>query len=82
MFLEEVLTKNYTIVNSILVETKDRPEIKIDWRIYIKILKNTYSRSYNRKFKHKKQKEEFNSVLQSNNNEIGTLNHSVIIKTE
>ena len=27
---------NYTIVSSILVATKDRPEIKIDWRIYTK----------------------------------------------
>ena len=30
---KEVLNKNYTIVNSILVATSDRPEVKIDWRI-------------------------------------------------
>ena len=37
---KEVLSDKYTIVNSILKATKDRPEIKIDWRIYTKILKN------------------------------------------
>ena len=36
---KEVLNKNYTIVNSLLVATSDRPEVKIDWRIYTKILK-------------------------------------------
>ena len=33
---KEVLSDKYTIVNSILKATKDRPEIKIDWRIYTK----------------------------------------------
>ena len=33
---KKILNKNYTIVNSILVSTKDRPEIKIDWRVYTK----------------------------------------------
>ena len=33
---KEILNKNYTIVNSILQGTKERPEIKIDWRIYTK----------------------------------------------
>ena len=37
---KEVLSDKYTIVNSILKATKDRPEIKIDWRIYTKNLKN------------------------------------------
>ena len=32
--------EKYTIVSSILVATKERPEVKIDWRIYTKILKN------------------------------------------
>ena len=33
---KKVLNKNYTIVNSLLVGTSERPEIKIDWRIYTK----------------------------------------------
>ena len=33
---KNVINKNYTIVNSILVGTPDRPEVKIDWRIYTK----------------------------------------------
>ena len=30
------LNENYTIVSSILVATEQRPEVKIDWRIYTK----------------------------------------------
>ena len=33
---KQKLNDNYTIVNSILIATKDRPEIKIDWRVYTK----------------------------------------------
>ena len=34
---KEVLNENYTIVNSLLKGTNERPEVKIDWRIYTKI---------------------------------------------
>ena len=34
---KEVLNENYTIVYSILKGTSERPEVKIDWRIYTKI---------------------------------------------
>ena len=30
------LNENYTMVSSILVGTEQRPEVKIDWRIYTK----------------------------------------------
>ena len=30
------LNENYTIVNSILIGTAERPEVKIDWRVYTK----------------------------------------------
>ena len=30
------MNANYTIVNSLLVSTDERPEVKIDWRIYTK----------------------------------------------
>ena len=41
---KETLNKNYTIVNSILKGTAERPEIKIDWRIYTKNKEPTYKR--------------------------------------
>ena len=31
-----VLNSNYTIVNSVLIATSNRPQIKIDWRVYTK----------------------------------------------
>ena len=36
VFNKEVINENYTIVNSLLVATNERPEVKIDWRIYTK----------------------------------------------
>ena len=33
---KEVLSENYTIVNSLLKGTAERPEVKIDWRVYTK----------------------------------------------
>ena len=33
---KKVLNENYTIVNSLLIGTSERPEVKIDWRIYTK----------------------------------------------
>ena len=33
---KKILNKNYTIVNSLLVATSERPEVKIDWRVYTK----------------------------------------------
>ena len=33
---KEVLSDKYTIVNSLLKATSERPEVKIDWRIYTK----------------------------------------------
>ena len=33
---KKIINENYTIVNSVLVSTSDRPEVKIDWRIYTK----------------------------------------------
>ena len=33
---KKILSEKYTIVNSLLKGTKERPEVKIDWRIYTK----------------------------------------------
>ena len=72
---KEVLNKNYTIVNSILRGTKERPEIKIDWRIYTKNPDNPLIRDLiiEGLSLARTQKEEFSSILASNNNEIKAL---------
>ena len=33
---KKAINQNYTIVNSVLISTPDRPQVKIDWRIYTK----------------------------------------------
>ena len=72
---KEVLNKNYTIVNSILQGTKERPEIQIDWRIYTKNPDNPLIRDLiiEGLSLARTQKEEFSSILASNNNEIKVL---------
>ena len=86
VFAKEILNKNYTIVNSVLIGTKDRPEIKIDWRIYTKDLEKPLIRDLiiEGLSLARTQKEEFNSVLQSNDNNINELFKTLesFIKTE
>ena len=69
---KEVLNKNYTIVNSLLKATKERPEVKIDWRIYTKNPDNFLIRDLiiEGLSLARTQKEEFSSILSSNNNDI------------
>ena len=75
VFAKEVLNKNYTIVNSTLKATEDRPEIKIDWRIYTKDQENPLIRDLiiEGLSLARTQKEEFSSILNSNNNDINAL---------
>jgi len=72
---KEVLDKNYTIVNSVLKATNERPEIKIDWRIYTKDPTNLLIRDLiiEGLSLARTQKEEFLSVLNSNNGDINAL---------
>jgi len=72
---KEILNKNYAIVNSILQGTKERPEIKIDWRVYTKNPDNPLIRDLiiEGLSLARTQKEEFSSILASNNNEIKAL---------
>ena len=72
---KEVLNKNYTIVNSILKGTSERPEIKIDWRIYTKDPNNPLIRDLiiEGLSLARTQKEEFASVLSSNDDKIEAL---------
>ena len=72
---KNVIHNNYTIVNSILVGTTDRPEIKIDWRIYTKNPDNPLIRDLiiEGLSLARTQKEEFASVLNSNDGNINAL---------
>ena len=69
------INRNYTIVNSILVSSTDRPEVKIDWRVYTKNPDNPLIRDLiiEGLSLARTQKEEFASVLNSNNNDINSL---------
>ena len=75
VFNKEVLSENYTIVNSLLKGTNDRPEVKIDWRIYTKNSQNPLIRDLiiEGLSLARTQKEEFTSILNSNNNDINAL---------
>ena len=72
---KEVLNKNYTIVNSLLKGTSDRPEVKIDWRIYTKNPDNPLIRDLiiEGLSLARTQKEEFSSILNSNDGDINAL---------
>ena len=72
---KEVLNKNYTIVNSILIATSERPEVKIDWRIYTKNPENPLIRDLiiEGLSLARTQKEEFASILNSNDKDINIL---------
>ena len=72
---KEILNKNYTIVNSLLKATSERPEIKIDWRIYTKNPENPLIRDLiiEGLSLARTQKEEFASILNSNEGNINSL---------
>ena len=72
---KEKLNKNYTMVSSILVATEQRPQIKIDWRIYTKNPDDPKIRDLiiEGLSLARTQKEEFASILSSNNNDIKVL---------
>tara|TARA_B100001175_G_C19493972_1_gene634222 strand:+ start:1674 stop:2264 length:591 start_codon:yes stop_codon:yes gene_type:complete len=72
---KRILNKNYTIVNSILVGTSERPEVKIDWRVYTKDTDNPLIRDLiiEGLSLARTQKEEFSSILNSNDGDINAL---------
>ena len=69
------LNENYTMVSSILVATEQRPEVKIDWRIYTKNPENLLIRDLiiEGLSLARTQKEEFSSIIQSNDEDINAL---------
>ena len=72
---KEKLSENYTMVSSILVATDQRPEVKIDWRIYTKNSKNPLIRDLiiEGLSLARTQKEEFSSIINSNDGNIDAL---------
>jgi len=71
----EKLNNKYTIVSSILIATEKNPEVKINWRVYTKDPANPLIRDLiiEGLSLARTQKEEFNSVIQSNDGDINAL---------
>ena len=72
---QKVLNNKYTIVNSVLKGTDERPEVKIDWRIYTKnsdkpLIRDVIIEGLSLA---RTQKEEFSSILNSNDGDINAL---------
>ena len=72
---KDILNEKYTIVKSSLKGTKDRPEVKIDWRIYTKdpekpLIRDLIIEGLSLA---RTQKEEFASILNSNDGNIQEL---------
>ena len=71
----EKLNDKYTIVSSILVATEKNPEVKINWRVYTKdpakpLIRDLIIEGLSLA---RTQKEEFNSVIQSNDGSVEAL---------
>ena len=71
----EKINEKYTIVKSMLVKTDKKPEVKIDWRVYTKnpekpLIRDLIIEGLSLA---RTQKEEFASILSSNNNDINVL---------
>ena len=75
VYSKEKLNENYTIVNSLLKGTSERPEIKINWRIYTKNAENPKIRDLiiEGLSLARTQKEEFNSIISSNEGNVDFL---------
>ena len=69
------INKNYTIVLSKLIGTDSRPEVKIEWRVYTKNPDNLLIRDLiiEGLSLARTQKEEFNSIINSNDGDIEVL---------
>ena len=72
---KEVINENYTLVASVLVGTSERPEVNIDWRVYTKNPDNPLIRDLiiEGLSLARTQKEEFTSILSSNDGDIKVL---------
>ena len=72
---EEIKNEKYTIVNSKLIGTSERPEVKINWRVYTKDPENPLIRDLviEGLSLARTQKEEFNSIISNNDGNIEAL---------
>ncbi|MDB4232895.1 ABC transporter substrate-binding protein [Candidatus Pelagibacter sp.] len=72
---KKIINKNYTIVSSTLVSTDNRPEVKIEWRVYTKNPNNLLIRDLiiEGLSLARTQKEEFSSIINSNDGKIEAL---------
>ena len=75
VFDSEQKSSNYTIVNSRIAESLKSPEVKIDWRIYTKnpqkpLIRDLIVEGLSLA---RTQKEEFASILNSNDNDVNVL---------
>ena len=72
---EEIKNEKYTIVYSKLIGTSERPEVKIDWRVYTKDPENPLIRDLviEGLSLARTQKEEFNSIIVNNGGSIEAL---------
>ncbi len=71
----DVLNEKYTIVKSLLLATDKKPEVKIEWRVYTKnpekpLIRDLIIEGLSLA---RTQKEEFASVIQSNNGDVTKL---------
>ena len=72
---QKKLNEKYTMVSSVLIATEEKPEVKIDWRIITKnpdkpLIIDVVIEGVSLA---KVQKEEFNSIIQSNDGDINAL---------
>jgi len=72
---KNIINENYTIVLSKLVGTESRPEVRIEWRVYTKDPNNLLIRDLviEGLSLARTQKEEFNSIINSNNGSVEAL---------
>ena len=71
----EIINEKYTIVKTLLLATDKKPEVRIDWRVYTKNPDKPLIRDLTIEGLSlaRTQKEEFASILGSNNNDINAL---------
>ena len=72
---QKKLNEKYTMVSSVLIATEEKPEVKIDWRVITKnkdkpLIIDVVIEGVSLA---KVQKEEFNSIIQSNDGDINAL---------
>ena len=72
---KKLLNENYTIVSSLLKGTNERPEVKIDWRVYTKNQNSPLIRDLiiEGLSLARTQREEFNSIIINNGGDINAL---------